>query len=84
MASAVETIGNTPIVELKRLAHDFDGRILAKLEYFNPGFSKKERVMFAPIICTPAPKSSAKPMARSMFFVILSEPGDHLPDVPPH
>jgi cysteine synthase A len=42
--SAVEAIGNTPLVELGRLAADVEGRILAKLEYLNPGFSKKDRI----------------------------------------
>jgi len=44
LESAVEAIGNTPVVELKRLTRDVDGRVLAKLEYFNPGFSKKDRI----------------------------------------
>lgn len=44
LESAVEAIGNTPMVELKRLTSAVDGRILAKLEYFNPGFSKKDRI----------------------------------------
>lgn len=44
LPSAVEAIGNTPLVELKRLATDLDGRILAKLDYLNPGFSKKDRI----------------------------------------
>jgi len=44
LESAVEAIGNTPVVELKRLSRAVDGRILAKLEYFNPGFSKKDRI----------------------------------------
>ena len=38
------TIGGTPLVELSRLAAGTGGRILAKLEYFNPGFSKKDRI----------------------------------------
>ena len=42
--SVVETIGDTPVVELSRLTRDMDGRILAKLEYLNPGFSKKDRI----------------------------------------
>ena len=29
---------------LSRLTRDLDGRILAKLEYLNPGFSKKDRI----------------------------------------
>jgi len=44
LPSAVEAIGNTLIVELSRLTRDVDGRILAKLEYLNPGFSKKDRI----------------------------------------
>ncbi len=44
LPSAVEAIGNTPLVELSRLTRDLDGRILAKLEYLNPGFSKKDRI----------------------------------------
>ena len=42
--SAIEAIGNTPLVDLARITRDVDGRILAKLEYFNPGFSKKDRI----------------------------------------
>ena len=42
--SAVEAIGETPVVELSRLTRGLDGRILAKLEYLNPGFSKKDRI----------------------------------------
>ena len=43
-ASAVETIGNTPLVELSRLTRGVSGRLLVKLEYLNPGGSKKDRV----------------------------------------
>jgi cysteine synthase A len=32
------------MVELSRLTRGVDGRILAKLEYLNPGFSKKDRI----------------------------------------
>ncbi len=42
--SALEVIGNTPLVELARITQGVDGRILAKLEYLNPGFSKKDRI----------------------------------------
>ncbi len=42
--SAIETIGNTPLVDLARITRNMAGRILAKLEYFNPGFSKKDRI----------------------------------------
>jgi cysteine synthase len=44
LPSVVEAIGTTPLVELSRLSRNLDGRILAKLEYLNPGHSKKDRV----------------------------------------
>ena len=44
LPSAIEAIGHTPLVELARIARDLDGRILAKLEHLNPGFSKKDRI----------------------------------------
>ena len=42
--SAVEAIGQTPLVELSRITRGLKGRILAKLELLNPGFSKKDRI----------------------------------------
>jgi len=44
LPSAVEAIGNTPLVDLSRITRDISGRILAKLEFLNPGFSKKDRI----------------------------------------
>jgi cysteine synthase A len=43
--SVVDTIGGTPLVRLDRLTKQagVKGTILAKLEYLNPGFSKKDR-----------------------------------------
>ena len=41
--SAAAAIGHTPLVELSRITADIDGRILMKLEYLNPGASKKDR-----------------------------------------
>lgn len=43
LASAIDAIGDTPLVALDRLTADRDGRIVAKLELTNPGFSKKDR-----------------------------------------
>lgn len=42
-----KAIGKTPLVELSRLTRGLSGRILAKLEYLNPGFSKKDRAALA-------------------------------------
>jgi len=44
LASAIEAISNIPLVELARLTRGLPGRVLAKLEYLNPGFSKKDRI----------------------------------------
>ncbi|TCL01419.1 cysteine synthase A [Shimia isoporae] len=43
--SLLEVIGRTPSVWLDRMiaARGLEGRILAKLDYLNPGFSKKDR-----------------------------------------
>ena len=45
LSSVIEAIGNTPLVRLDRLvrARGLSGTILAKLDYLNPGFSKKDR-----------------------------------------
>ncbi|EST19113.1 PLP-dependent cysteine synthase family protein [Streptomyces roseochromogenus] len=43
LPSAVEAIGATPLVRLDRITSGFDGTILAKLDYLNPGGSKKDR-----------------------------------------
>ena len=43
-SSVIEAIGETPLVELSRLGRGLNGRILAKLDYLNPGFSKKDRI----------------------------------------
>ena len=42
--SVIEAIGQTPLVELSRFSAEVNGTILAKLEYLNPGFSKKDRI----------------------------------------
>jgi cysteine synthase A len=42
--SVLGAIGNTPLVDLCRITHGLEGRVLAKLEYLNPGFSKKDRI----------------------------------------
>lgn len=44
MSSVLEAIGNTPLVELSRITRGLPGRILLKLDYLNPGLSKKDRV----------------------------------------
>ncbi|WP_417476633.1 cysteine synthase A [Maricaulis sp.] len=50
-SSIADTVGNTPLVELSRLAarHGAKARILAKLEFFNPLSSVKDRIGVAMI-----------------------------------
>src|SRR5262245_21354255 len=47
--SILETIGNTPLVRLRRLAEGLRCPVLAKLETFNPGGSVKDRIGLAMI-----------------------------------
>lgn len=42
--SVVNVIGSTPLVELSRFTRGLGGRLFAKLEYLNPGGSKKDRI----------------------------------------
>lgn len=44
-----ELIGNTPLVGLNRLGKDLPGRVVLKLEYFNPSHSVKDRIALAMI-----------------------------------
>src|SRR5512146_714323 len=44
LPSVLGAIGNTPLVDLSRITRGLKGRILAKLEYLNPGYSKKDRI----------------------------------------
>ena len=46
---ASETIGNTPMVALRRLGEGLGGEVVAKLEYLNPGGSLKDRIGVAMI-----------------------------------
>lgn len=40
----LETIGNTPLVKLNKVANEIDALVLAKVESFNPGNSAKDRM----------------------------------------
>lgn len=46
-----DLIGNTPLLELSNYEknHNIDAKIIAKLEYFNPASSVKDRIAFAMI-----------------------------------
>ena len=44
-----ETIGNTPLIKLNKVAADVDAEIFVKAEFFNPLFSVKDRIGLAMI-----------------------------------
>jgi cysteine synthase A len=43
-AEASAVVGETPLVSLRRLSEGLPGEVCAKLEYFNPGGSVKDRI----------------------------------------
>ncbi len=49
LPTALEAIGNTPLVPLKRLTAGLRATVLVKLEYFNPTGSYKDRMALAMI-----------------------------------
>lgn len=59
-----ELIGGTPLLELSRLSrkHDAKAQVVAKLEYFNPGGSVKDRIALAMVEDAEA-KGTLKPGA---------------------
>jgi cystathionine beta-synthase len=42
--SLIDLFGNTPLVRLSKVVDDAPGTVLAKVEYFNPGGSVKDRI----------------------------------------
>src|ERR671918_1591647 len=48
-AESSALVGNTPLVALPRLGADLPGEVVAKLEFFNPGGSVKDRIGVAMI-----------------------------------
>jgi len=49
LPTALDAIGNTPIVQLRKIVPGGSADILVKLEYFNPTGSKKDRMALAMI-----------------------------------
>ena len=47
--SVLETVGHTPLVEISAKLNKGGARVLAKVEFFNPGGSVKDRIAVAMI-----------------------------------
>ena len=45
--SILDTVGHTPLVRLRRVSRELPCPVLAKLEFFNPGGSVKDRIGLA-------------------------------------
>ena len=46
----LETIGNTPLIRLNKVAKDIPATVLAKVDYFNPGNSIKDRMALKMVV----------------------------------
>lgn len=44
LQNILETIGNTPLIQLHKIVADIPATVLAKVDYFNPGNSIKDRM----------------------------------------
>src|SRR6476661_7453043 len=44
LSNILETIGNTPLIKLNKITKDLPCTVLAKVDYFNPGNSIKDRM----------------------------------------
>ena len=60
----VEAIGNTPMVQLRKVIPSGSARVFAKIEFVNPTGSMKDRVA-KPVVETAAADGRLKPGRRS-------------------
>ncbi len=44
-SNILETIGKTPLVKLNKIVHAIEANVYAKLEFFNPSLSTKDRIV---------------------------------------
>jgi hypothetical protein len=69
--SILDTVGETPLIRLSRIGAGIATPIVAKVEYFNPGGSIKDRVAgpagrsSSPPRATPEPASPSPPGSRA-------------------
>lgn len=69
--SILETVGNTPVVKLKRMPGEGDATVLCKIESFNPMHSVKDRIALAMI-----EEAESRGLLRPGKFVIEPSSGN--------
>ncbi len=52
--SLVDLVGNTPLIRLQRVTGELRPQVLAKVEYFNPGGSVKDRIALSMVVAAEA------------------------------
>ena len=53
-----ELVGNTPLVRIRKVTDGAEAEVLAKLEFFNPGNSVKDRIGVAMIDAAQRPRKA--------------------------
>jgi cysteine synthase len=71
----VDAIGNTPLIELKRVANGLPNRIFIKCEHLNPGGSVKDRTARAIILDAEA-RGQLKPHATPAMTIVEGTAGN--------
>lgn len=66
-SNVTELIGNTPLVRLNRITEGVEADVVAKLEFFNPAHSVKDRIGFAMV-------DAAEKVGRINKNTVLVEP----------
>ena len=62
------SIGNTPLIKLRRASEETGCTILGKAEFLNPGGSVKDRAALLPGVVNNPPLTAAVPTGRILFL----------------
>jgi hypothetical protein len=63
-------VGNTPLVRLNRLTAGAEATVVAKLEFFNPGHSVKDRIAVAMLDAAEAAVKTAGASIRGLLLTL--------------
>ena len=80
----LETIGNTPLVKINKLAAEVPGLVLAKYETFNPGNSVKDRMALTMIEDAEADGKlfALLQLSQRIQDLTIQSPNDYLKKLP--